>query len=994
MGSNSEQSGLNSFKHFLSAWALSLGCAVGWGAFVMPATTLIPLAGTFGTAIGIALSAIIMIVIAKNFQSVINHIPEQGGLYTFTKKIFGDDHSLLCVWTIALAYISVLWANATAFTLIIRQLFGPVLQWGYCYTVAGYDVFAGEIIFTLFIILFFGVARCVSHKAVLSLNALAAIILLGGVILCFFLTFFKTGANIQSFMPFFVPKNFQTNHKSNFIQIFNVFVLAPWAFVGFAVILLQRRESMIPKDKHFPVMTIAIISSAIIYILMTLLSVLALPDGSSNWCDYILHLDEHSGIQRLPTFYAVNSALGKAGTVLLGISIICALSTSMFGLFGTLGRQIASLAQAEVMPKWFGGCNKKGLPKNAIIFIMLVSIPIPFVGRTAIGWIVDITTISASIAYAYISACCIAIAKRNRKELLHPVSTEVFGIIGLVASLIFFIFPLIPNLWNINYFASESYLILSAWSIIGFILFRIIFQHDKQNRYGKSTVMWLSMMFIILFSSTMWIRQLTYEQTEKSIESISKFHSQLHIEQNLPDYDTEPEKLFMEKQMDIVRNSQLITNIIQLVLISVTLFLMFNIFSTQKKREKKLDEEKMRAEESNKAKTVFLSNMSHDLRTPMNAIIGYTNLAQKPDTTETEIRDYITKIDSSSKHLLALINDVLEMSRIESGKMDLVEEPCDLRKLMRDIHDMFESQMSRKSIIYSVTSDNLKNPVVMCDKNRLNRVLLNLISNAYKFTPEGGSIYVSLTQLKNNKENNEDSETAFYEIRVKDNGIGMTKEFAKKIFDAFERERTSTISGIQGTGLGMTITKNILDLMGGTISLVTEKGEGSEFTIQIPFRILPTDEEGRPENAGDGGSAEEKSDGSQVLLKDFSKMRLLLVDDMDVNRELAAMILQSMGFKLEMATNGQEAVEKVKTADEGWFNAVLMDIQMPVMDGYEATKQIRALPDKNKASIPIIAMTANAFAEDIKKASEAGMNAHVAKPIDVENLTATLKAIL
>ena len=413
-----------------------------------------------------------------------------------------------------------------------------------------------------------------------------------------------------------------------------------------------------------------------------------------------------------------------------------------------------------------------------------------------------------------------------------------------------------------------------------------------------------------------------------------------------------------------------------------------------KAQQVELIAEKERAEEANKAKSTFLSNMSHDIRTPMNAIVGYLNLAKElhktcescplykndpcPDNIPDRTYDFLKKIDASSQHLLALINDVLEMSRIESGKMELELMPDNLVTTMDEVHDMFATQMKNKNISFSVDSSGVKDKFAIFDKNRLNRVLLNLLSNAYKFTPEGGKISVTLKQIGESHDG-----AADYELHVKDSGIGMTPEFAAKVFEAFERERTSTVSKIQGTGLGMAITKSIVDLMGGNIKVITAPGEGTEFVVNVNFQLAEDLQE---------EVAEENKHAAQII--DFQNKRLLLVDDIEVNREIAKMLLESEGFIVDTAGDGSEAVEKVANSKPGDYEAVLMDIQMPIMNGYEAAKKIRALENPELASIPIIAMTANAFSEDVKAALDAGMNAHIAKPIDVANMMATLAKIL
>ena len=411
-----------------------------------------------------------------------------------------------------------------------------------------------------------------------------------------------------------------------------------------------------------------------------------------------------------------------------------------------------------------------------------------------------------------------------------------------------------------------------------------------------------------------------------------------------------------------------------------------------KAQQVELIAEKERAEEANKAKSTFLSNMSHDIRTPMNAIVGYLNLAKElhktcekcplyknepcPDNIPDKTYDFLKKIDASSQHLLALINDVLEMSRIESGKMELELDAMNIVAALDEVHDMFATQMAGKKITFSVDSSQVNNKFVICDKNRLNRVLLNLLSNAYKFTPEGGNISVTLKQISDVRD-----VFADYELRVKDSGIGMTPEFAAKVFEAFERERTSTVSKIQGTGLGMAITKSIVDLMGGDIKVITAPGEGTEFIIEITFELAEEMEEEVTEEQA-----------AQVI--SFENKKLLLVDDIEVNREIAKMLLESEGFIVDTAGDGSEAVEKVANAKPGDYDAVLMDIQMPIMNGYEAAKKIRKLENPKLANVPIIAMTANAFSEDVKAALDAGMNGHIAKPIDVAKMMETLAKIL
>ena len=518
------------------------------------------------------------------------------------------------------------------------------------------------------------------------------------------------------------------------------------------------------------------------------------------------------------------------------------------------------------------------------------------------------------------------------------------------------------------------------------------------------------------------------------------------------------------------------------------------------------------AETANRAKSTFLSNMSHDIRTPMNAIIGFTTLALSNIDDKERVKDYLAKTLASSNHLLSLINDVLDMSRIESGKIHLEEVEVNLSDVLHDLKTIVSGQIYAKQLELYMDAMDVTDEDVYCDKTRLNQILLNLLSNAIKFTPAGGTVSVRVRQLAGKVHG-----CGQYEFRIKDNGIGMSEEFAQKIFEPFERERTSTVSRIQGTGLGMAITKNIVDMMGGTIEVQTAQGKGSEFIICVPMR---TQDEHRPvekiteleglkalvvdddfntcdsvtkmlvkvgmraewtlsgkeavlrarqsiemsdvyhayiidwrlpdmngievtrqirslhddtpiiiltaydwsdievEAKAAGVTAfcskpmfmsdlretlmsalgQKLTDASQELLPeedaDFKDRHILLVEDNELNREIAQEILREYGFRVDTAENGAVAVEKVRTAAPGSYDLVLMDVQMPVMDGYTATRQIRALEDPALAGIPILAMTANAFDEDRRNAMESGMNGFLSKPIVIGDLVQELHKIL
>ncbi len=425
-------------------------------------------------------------------------------------------------------------------------------------------------------------------------------------------------------------------------------------------------------------------------------------------------------------------------------------------------------------------------------------------------------------------------------------------------------------------------------------------------------------------------------------------------------------------------------NVVAAILFGGSLFV-FLILSLMKIILKKVDEGEERVgavhkdlkaeKKEHEAKSAFLSNIGHDIRTPMNVIMGCIALCKKEDASLPEIRENVAKIERACQHLLSLVNDVLEMSRIESGKIETEETTLDLRVMVTEWQETFAPQMQEKNINFTVDCNDVKDPLVTCSRQGFNRVVMNLLSNACKFTPDGGTVSLKLTEIPSDKEG-----FGLYELRVKDNGIGMTESVVSRLFDAFEMERSSSLSGVQGVGLGMAITKRIIDQMDGKIQVQSQSGKGTEFVVTVPMRLQ---------------SATQAQWGGDLpnCPVNFAGKRVLLVEDMPVNREVTGLILKNMGFEVEFAANGEEAVYKLSSAYPGYYHVVLMDIHMPVMDGYEATRRIRRLSNVEQAYVPIVAMTANAFSEDMEKAKEAGMNAYVAKPIDVAVLEKTLAGI-
>ena len=418
----------------------------------------------------------------------------------------------------------------------------------------------------------------------------------------------------------------------------------------------------------------------------------------------------------------------------------------------------------------------------------------------------------------------------------------------------------------------------------------------------------------------------------------------------------------------------------------------------QKQKDEVLAHALEAAQQANKAKTTFLNSMSHDIRTPMNAIVGFTALARTHIGDRAQVQDYLGKISAASAHLLSLINDILDMSRIESGMLELRESEVHIPDLLQDLRTMVQNLVNEKNQNLHIDMQDIAHENVFTDKLRLNQVLLNIVGNAIKFTQAGGDITIQVIE----KPFSEKGYTTV-EFSVKDNGVGMSKEFLGHIFETFTREYSTTVSGIQGTGLGMAITKNIVDMMGGDIRVESEKGKGSVFTVTLNMRIVdefaakqtrvPALRTAFTQSVTRGDVENPEGEKENRKAYDYSGKRVLLVEDNELNREIATAILEDAGMAVDCAEDGDIAVSVINNAPGDQYDLIFMDIQMPKMDGYTATREIRTLPDNRKANIPIVAMTANAFDEDKRKCYESGMNGHIIKPIGIEAIAKVLDEI-
>ena len=926
MRSHNAQQPTERFLSRVDVFAMSIGVMVGWGAFVMPGTTFLPTAGPAGTIIALIIGVLFMLVIVANFTFLMVRSPRTGGVYSYTKMAFGRDHAFLSSWFLCLSYLTIVFLNGTALFVVVRTIMHGA-EGGPHYTVAGNDIYVVEVLVSVFAFAIVGILFIFARRFLRRLFSILAFILIAGVLIIAVMC-------VPHALKSGVISDFGTRGLSKPYAVFTIVILAPWAFVGFDAVSFDTAYFKFPLNKTRRILAASIIVAGLIYISMAIVGVSFVPDGYASWGKYLSDLDKLTGVAAVPTFYAAKAYMGVPGLVIVAVTALAAIFTGIIGAYRAVMNILATMAEDHILSEKFRQ------NRTSILFIMVISVALSLLGRNTLNWFVDITSFGAIVGFGYTCAAAFKIARtENNRRIMF------LGMTGGIISAAFAIVQLVPRLTAMEAMGSEAFLLLALWCLLGFIFYLRTVNETTLAEFTGMSTSGVVLFALLLYSALMWIaKKLMADGSEAVLRTLT--HS----------------------------------GVILILLVFAGLAIMMHIQNKLRKKHEVIEREKIRSAESNLARSQFLFNMSHDIRTPMNAIVGYTNLAMKENDPST-MHDYLTKIDTSSRHLLTLLNDILEMSRLESGSIELEYVPTDICRLFGEMHELYAEQMEQKELDFAVHASQVPNRYVWCDKKNLTRVLLNVISNAYKFTPEGGTISASLLETGNGKNG-----YGTYEIRVLDNGIGMSRDFVEKAFTAFEREKSSTDSGVDGTGLGLTITKSIVDLMGGTIEVHSSPGNGTEIVIRVQFQLAEESDLPQEEMTD--------TDNEKENAVDFSQKRLLLVEDNVVNMEIANMILTQLGFTVEKAENGQIAVDMVAATQPGYYDLILMDIQMPVMDGYTATRTIRSMENTELAQIPIVAMTANAFTEDVQAAKDAGMQAHIAKPVDIDVLIRTLQEVL
>ena len=937
----------------LQAWAMSFGCAVGWGAFIMPGTTFLPVAGPLGTLIGLGIGAFVMFVIGRNYHYLIQAFPEAGGAYGYVRRVCGGDHGYICGWFLLLTYVAIAWANATALALIGRHLLGGVFSFGFHYHVAGYDVFVGEIALSIAALLLVCGAFFAGKRLAARLQAVFALVLCAGIAVCVAVVLMKHQGGVSGFAPAFAKG------KGAALQVFAIVALAPWAFVGFESVSHSAEEFAFPRWRTVGIIVFSLLAATAAYFLLTLVGASTCPPGFANWRDYIAVRGTFEGLEALPVFYAAKKALGGIGLVVLCLTAVAAIATGLIGHIVAASRLLYAMARDGLLWDRLARLDRDGSPRNAILAIVAVSCLIPFVGRTAVNWIVDVTTIGASIAYGYVSFCTIAVAKDEGRRWV-----MASGCAGLLASAAFMVYFLVPNFWVVDALATESYFILSAWSIVGIVVFRIVFGRDRSGKLGTSTVAWIVLLFFIFFSSHMWNRQMERDLTNSVVAEISERYAPVDKDGNAT-REVSDAANFLERQKDWVDDTLTRYNLVQIAIMLIALALMYSIYSVTSRREK----------EAAKAKSYFFSTISHDIRTPLNAIVGFSQMLKLGFKTREESDEAVDSILASSKSLLSLVNDILDLSRRESGKSEPSLAPTDCCALLREVEEAFRVGAPKKGVEIRAAIGEM--PQLLVDPLLLRHVVVNLVSNAVKFTERG------FVEVRGRFDRDSAGNAGTLLVEIEDTGVGIGEEDKHKI-DLPYMQTASKVSRNGGTGLGLAVCRQFAETMGGTMTFDSELGKGSTFRITLPgVKVV-----GEVGAVGESGSGR-KEDASTLPLHlqptatPADHPRLLLVDDQKMNLTvLKAMIKKIGGFEIETAADGKEALARLQDAEKPKFDAVLTDMWMPELDGEGLAKAIRA--DPKLAKLPVHVITADVELQ--ANYAEKGFDSIILKPVTVGTL--------
>ena len=946
---------LTAYLSPLAVWALAFGCAVGWGAFIMPGTTFLPMAGPLGTALAIAFSALVMGVIALNYHFLMQHHPDAGGAYAYVKELCNHDHAFLCAWFLVLTYAAIVWANATALVLIPRNLFGPFLQFGFHYNLAGFDVWLGEILVSIAALLLAGTLLSLSKRWSARILTFLALVLLGGVALALVAVLRVHEGGWADLAPAFAA-----GPGRPFAQIMGVMALAPWAFVGFESISHSVVGFRFKRHHVIWPLAAALATSAFAYIALAVVATALRPEGFADWRAYIAALPRLDGVDALPVFNAIETAMGPSGVYILAATTLAAILTGLLGFLTAASRLVVAVARDGFFPRSLAVLGRNATPVRAVWALVAVSCFVPFVGRTAIGWIVDVTTIGASVAYAYVSWCTFASARHAGRPFF-----AATGIAGIAASFAFAVYCLVPHLLAVGTFSTESYLILALWGIFGALVFRHHLVHDATGRLGKSAIAWLVLLCLVFFTSHMWVRQATYRVADEVVIEVGT-HYAAEAGLDAPS----PDDPFLVREEDALEDALTRYYLAQMTIVVLALLVLVGIYTTISRRERA----------AAKAKEYFFSTVSHDIRTPLNAIVGYTESLRLAHASPADREEALTSILSSSSVLLRIVDDILDLSRLESGIFVFDPVPADCAALVRTVAESFAPDARKAGLDFSVVARPM--PRLLVDPARLRQIVSNLVGNAVKFTQKG------FVQVRVSFVHTIDSIEGDLLLEVEDTGIGIAEEDIPRITTAYV-QHGAKLARNGGTGVGLAICRQLATAMGGTFTVRSILGQGTTFTIAFP-RIKIAEEETPAEPApAPAPTPFHESHPSQESHPTPPSHRILLVDDSKMNLMVLKALLKRLGtFDIATAADGNEALALLRDTSAPPFALVLTDYWMPNLDGAGLVSAIRS--DPALSSLPVHVVTADIELQSTYASQ--GFDSLLLKPVTPDALRPLLPA--
>ena len=543
-------------------WAVSLGTSVGWGSLVVTCNTYLAQAGPMGTVLGLLAGLAIMLLVARNYHYLMNLYPSAGGAYTYVRDAFGHDRAFLVSWMLALTYLAVLWANLTSLPLFARIFLGEMFQFGRLYELFGYDVYLGEVLLTVAAVLLAAVL-CIrwSRAMMRAMVVMVAVFFLAIVGVCVAALCLRDRALAPAFVP----------DAKAISQVVGIAVITPWAFIGFENVSHAVEEFAFPVDKSFRILAVSVFATTALYIAVALLSVTAFPPQYATWLDYIRDLGNLQGIEALPPFYAAQHYLGGTGVIILMAALLCLVITSFIGNIMALSRLFYAMAQDEILPAPIARLNGQGTPVNAILLIAAVSCFIPLVGRTAIGWIVDVTTLGATIVYGFVSAAAGKMASFHKDRV-----EKVTGRLGLCLMVAFGAYLLIPNFFQESSMATETYFLFVIWSVLGLLFFHFVLREDRQNRFGNAMAVWIAFLSLILFVSLVWMSQYTMRATREGMYELQNHFVSLGA--------SDESQLYVQQVLEEIQRSGGRGIMVVVIMFAISLAILFSNYTTMTHR--------------------------------------------------------------------------------------------------------------------------------------------------------------------------------------------------------------------------------------------------------------------------------------------------------------------------------------------------------------------------------------------------------------------------